>query len=315
MTFSYQHQPELNLDIIDGPSLTLTVRRLGAEVIGLTRRHPQHGEIGLLWRNAKTHDPPKYWKGHATVLFPIVGGIHNLRSSATDGTKVWFKKQHGFVRHSVLEMTGTEDHGDHLSLGYRLVANEETLSMYPWRFSLEIEYSLYANRLKQTMKVTNLDVKPMPFQLGWHPGFNTPFRAGKKADCHLRLPAGPITLMLNDEDCYLTDNKQQIQNDGDFPFTEEKLDLTYMFDLSAVDPNRRIVELLDADEKTGVRVHFADYPHLGLWSDANAPFICIEPWQGMDDSVDQEPFDKKFGMTILPPGTSGTRQAVIEVID
>ena len=87
-----------------------------------------------------------------------------------------------------------------------------------------------------------------------------------------------------------------------------------MFDLSATPPARRVVTLLDPDESFGVRVRFPDYPHLGLWSDASAPFICIEPWQGMDDAVDPEPFDRKFGIQILPPGRSETYRASIEWI-
>jgi galactose mutarotase-like enzyme len=88
-----------------------------------------------------------------------------------------------------------------------------------------------------------------------------------------------------------------------------------MFDLSDTAPEKRIVELLDPDEKFGVRVRFPDYPHLGVWSDAKAPFICIEPWQGMDDSAVQEPFDQKFGMLLLPPGEQRTFQASLEIIE
>jgi len=34
----------------------------------------------------------------------------------------------------------------------------------------------------------------------------------------------------------------------------------------------------------------------------------------MDDSVVQEPFDRKFGMVLLPSDASDTRQATIEFI-
>jgi len=314
MAFEYTHDQQNGLDIVDSPSLKLTVRRLGAEMIGLTRKHPQHGDVGLIWRNVELEDPPCFWKSHATVLFPIVGGVHNLKSTTTDGIEVQFNKQHGFIRHSTLELIEAKEQDDHFLLAYRLKNNYETMALYPWQFSLTIIYRLFAKRLEQEMTVENRDEKPMPYQLGWHPGFNTPFLAGEKKDCHLRLPQGWIVKMLNDEHCYLTGQKQTIASKHDFQFTEKELDLTYMFDLSDMPSGKRVVELLDPDETFGVRVHFPDYPHLGIWSDADAPFICIEPWQGMDDSVEQEPFDQKFGMVLLPPGAVDSRRAWIESI-
>ena len=314
MTFVHTYDPATTLDVVRGPALTLTVRRLGAEVIGLTAHDAQRGDVGLIWRNEHTDDPPEFWKGHAAVLFPIVGGIHDLQSRTTDGAQVRFAKQHGFARQSQFELLGAGGADDRFVLRYHLIDSEQTRAMYPWRFELWVRYELTAAGLAQEMTVINRDEKAMPFQLGWHPGFNTPQIAGAKADCHLRLPAGEAVRMLNDENCRLTGEKQTVTFAGDFSFTEQELDATYMFDLSATPPERRVVELLDPDQAVGVRVAFPDYPHLGLWSDADAPFVCIEPWQGMDDSVVQEPFDRKFGMLSLPPGSERTYRATIDVI-
>jgi len=314
MAFDHRFVEPDNIDIVTSENFELVVRRLGAEAIGLTWKHPAHGDIGVLWRNGSLDDPSQFWKSHAPILFPIVGGIHELKSATTDGAPIWFKKQHGFVRHSQVRLGGAMDYGDHFALTYRLRANKETLAMYPWRFALTISYELWADKLVQRLTVSNEDTKPMPFQLGWHPGFAAPLVAGEKAACHLRLPGETITQLLNDDRCYLTGESKQIEARGDFAFTETELDRTYMFDLSALPPEQRAVELLDPDEKVGVRLRFADYPHLGLWSDANAPFICLEAWQGMDDAVEQEPFDKKYGMVMLPPGKNDTREATVELI-
>ncbi len=315
MPFTYHHLETDDLDLVRGETLSMTVRRRGAEVIGLTHHQPGAEDLGLLWRNARLDDPPRFWTSHATILFPIVGRIQNLRSRTTDGIDVWFKKLHGFVRLSRLQLLGHGGDAECYNLHYLLLANEETLAGYPWRFEFWVHYALHRDRLIQTIEVKNRDEKPLPFQLGWHPGINTPLRGGRKADCHLRLPAGPLRRMLNDDKCQLTGESRLETYPGDFPFTEEELDGTYMFDLSDTAPEKRIVELLDPDEKFGVRVRFPDYPHLGVWSDAKAPFICIEPWQGMDDSAVQEPFDQKFGMLLLPPGEQRTFQASLEIIE
>ncbi|NLH49560.1 MAG: hypothetical protein GX444_13315 [Myxococcales bacterium] len=314
MIHEHRYLAEPDIDIFTNESTTLMVRRLGAEVIGFTYRHPARGDIGLLWRNAQLESPPKFWKSHAPILFPIVGGIHDLRARTTDGTAVRFKKQHGFVRHSPLALLGKADSGDRLVLHYHLLADAATMALYPWRFELWVTYELTDNRLTQMIRVVNRDEKPLPFQVGWHPGFNTPFFDGTKEKCHLRLPAGELRRLRNDANCYLTGEVHTVSFAGDFPFTESELDRTYMFDLTATPPERRVVELLDPDESFGVRVGFPDYPHLGLWSDAGAPFICIEPWQGMDDAVVQEPFDKKFGMLSLPPGEERAFRASIEIV-
>jgi galactose mutarotase-like enzyme len=314
MTFTYEYAEPNDLDVVRGRGLTLTVRRLGAEVIGLTRHAPA-GDVGLLWRNGELADPPRFWKSHATNLFPIVGGVHDLRSRTTTGVEVRFQKQHGFVRHRRLALLGWAADARHGVLHYHLSADAETLALYPWRFELWITYELRDDRLQQTMMVVNRDDRPMPFQIGWHPGFNAPFRRGTKAAGHLRLPRGELVQLENDEHCHLTGRSERVSFAGDFPFTERGLDRTYMFDLSAVPPEQRAVDWLDPDGEFGVRVTFPDYPHLGLWSDADAPFLCIEPWHGMDDAVTQEPFDRKFGVILLPPGEERRFRAAIQVIE
>lgn len=316
MPFTHHHDAGTGLDSVKGPGLSLAVRRRGAEAVSLAFEDPRRGRIGLLWRDGQSGDPPRFWKSHAPLLFPIVGGLHDHASRTTSGQAVHFRGLHGFVRHEVLDLVEAGPRGDAFLLRYRLVSNATTREMYPWEFAFEVTYLLHADRLDVTLAVVNLDTRPMPFQLGWHPGFATPFLpgAGDKAGCHVRLPALRFDRLLNDERCFLTGERLSVDGTGDFPFTERDLDLTYMFDLASVPADDRAVTLLDPDESFGVRVAFPDFPHLGLWSDANAPFVCIEPWQGMDDHVLQEPFDRKLGIVLLPPGVTDTRRASIEVI-
>ena len=258
MSFIHSFDEMNNIDLIRGPVFETMIRRRGAEVIGLTWKNQQSDPIGLLWRNGQLVDPPRWWKNHATILFPIVGGIHDLQSTTTQGDKIRFKKQHGFARHSVFALLQARELDGGFEIVYRLEANEETRAMYPWKFSLTIAYLLSTNRLQQTMTVANRDRRPMPFQLGWHPGFNTPFIKGEKSGCHLRLPRGRTVMLLNDDNCYLTGEKRNLDLSGDFQFSEDGLDRTYMLDLSTIPPASRIAELRDPDEQIGIRLHFPD---------------------------------------------------------
>lgn len=303
------------IDTVIGTTMDLVVCRKGAEVIGLTWKHPKRGNIPILWRNGETNPPEDgLWRRHAPILFPAVGGVHGNATRTSDGLDIKFPGLHGFLRNQTLELLEAVEENDNFRLTFRLESNAEIQAMYPWDFTVLVSYLLGGDRLEITTTVVNLDDRPLPFQIGWHPGFRTPFVSGNKTACHLKLPSAPFLRLHNDDDCYLTGRVEEVRYEKDFQFTEHDLGRTYMFDMSKVQQKDRVVELLDPDNSVGVRVFFPDFPHLGVWSDPSAPFICIEPWQGMDDSVVQEPFDRKFGIVTLPSGASDTRRAWIVLV-
>ena len=52
-----------------------------------------------------------------------------------------------------------------------------------------------------------------------------------------------------------------------------------------------------------VAVAFEGFPDLGIWQPLNAPFVCIEPWQGFADSdVFEGELSEKEGIVTLSPG-------------
>ena len=97
---------------------------------------------------------------------------------------------------------------------------------------------------------------------------------------------------------------------GPLEWTEEGLELTYMYEID--DPSKRAVTLEDPASGVSLRIEFPGFPHLGLWSEPGDDFICIEPWQGMDDHEDQETFDQKIGVVKLEAG--GVDCRMIKVI-
>jgi galactose mutarotase-like enzyme len=313
MAIEHRYDVERGLDEVRGPGFRATFRRRGAEIIGLWWTHPRHGEVPVLWRSGEADPPASGWKNHATVLFPVVGALHGKRSRTADGVQVAFPGQHGLARHFVFPLVDTAIGDGQVRLAYRLEADAATRAMYPWDFSLTVAYVVGPARLENAIEVEARDPRPMPFQAGWHPGFNTPLRAGAgaKAACRLHLPEGRVWRLGNDPDCFLT-GERTLTGGGDVAFSEAELDGTCMFDLSEVPPAGRVVTLADPDGGLGVRVSLPDHPHLGIWSDAGAPFLCIEPWQGMDDRVVQEPFDEKFGIVRLPPRAVDRRRVVVE---
>jgi galactose mutarotase-like enzyme len=54
-----------------------------------------------------------------------------------------------------------------------------------------------------------------------------------------------------------------------------------------------------------VEVRFPDARYLGLWTKPGAPFICIEPWQGISDPAGfAQDFTRKPGVCMVAPGAS-----------
>jgi len=291
----------------------VSVLRLGGELVSYRVRDPRSGgEVPLLYRDGDTGQPESGWKNHATILFPIVGGLKGKKSRLGD-VVISSPRNHGFARQSVFQLKDKCQTDDFASLSYRLEANDETRRYYPFEFSLELVYTLQGSSLSLIFAVENREAdKPIYFCFGWHPGFRTPIGdKGSKQDCQIIFPKGKVRLYHNTDECFLTGETTELNVGGPFAWTEEGLERTVMLEFD--DPGMRNVILSDPVNGVDVKVDFTDFPHLGLWSEPGYPFICIEPWQGMDDHDDQEPFDKKVGVVRLEPGESLKREVKVTV--
>jgi galactose mutarotase-like enzyme len=207
-------------------------------------------------------------------------------------------------------VAGFNDQGE-ASVHYRLVANDYTREYYPFEFQLDLVYCLRGQELSVTFDILNLDDETLYYSFGWHPGFSTPILRGqgRKADCRLLLPAGSIRRYHNNEHCRLTGETSMVNISGPLHWSEEGLELTYMYEIDS--PDQRSVRLEDPACGVSIRVDFPEFPHLGFWSEPGDPFICIEPWQGMDDHEEQESFDQKVGMMKLAAGGHDRRTITV----
>jgi galactose mutarotase-like enzyme len=63
------------------------------------------------------------------------------------------------------------------------------------------------------------------------------------------------------------------------------------------------------------RVQYANFPHLGIWTKMNAPFLCIEPWFGYSDSVESTgSLMEKEGIQIIKPNQTFGAEFSIEIL-
>ena len=308
-SFRVEPDEQRGLDrlIDDSAGSWVLINRLGCEVIGYRITEPNSGkEIPLMYRDAQIEPPADGWKNHATVLFPIVGGLKGKRSML--GQRVISTRgNHGFARHSTFELVDTFNNERALAR-YRLLPNEEIRGYYPFDFSLELDFALHGNELTVTFAITNPSShEPLYYSFGWHPGFAAPVfpGKGKKTDCRLILPKGTICKYHNNQHCRLTGETSPFKTGRRLSWTEEELEATLMYEIE--DPAMRRVTFEDPAAELKVDMDFPEFPHLGFWSEPGYDFICIEPWQGMDDHEEQESFDRKVGIVRLGPGRQDRR--------
>lgn len=255
--------------VIKNDLLTAEVDELGAELVSLTAFGKQ-----LLWTADK-----RFWGRHAPVLFPVVGKVFDGRYRVDDS--VYHLPQHGFARDRRFRQV--DEHS------FRLVADDESLAVYPFRFELNVAYRLLGSVLMVEWTVCNRDVKPIYFQIGAHPGFLYPdfdaadeihgffecFRNGERV---YALQCSSLRDGYVDGDA----RKSITLPDGRLPITAALFDNdALVIEDSQVD---RVV-LCDKRGKPFLSVCSSQAEVMGLWAPkgTNTPFCCIEPWCGRAD--------------------------------
>ena len=269
--------------------LTVKAKSFGAELISIVNN--ETGEE-YLWNGDE-----KYWKRNAPVLFPIVGSLKN--GKYIYGGKEYPMGQHGFARDMEFELFGEDK--DRLS--FVLKSDASTLEKYPFMFELYIDYVLEGSKLKVNWKVVNTDKKTMYFSIGGHPAFMCPLAGrGKQSDYYILFDTPKnIEYGKLSSNGLLAEKYLELDTNGGVLKIDE-----HLFDDDALiieDEQTKTVSLAGPDKKAYLTVQF-DIPLLGLWSPAkkNAPFVCIEPWNGRCDSEDfvGELKDREFGNSLEP---------------
>ncbi len=298
---------------LESGSLRARVEALGAEPSSLGLRRADGSWSGLLVNDGVIEPEGPWWKGHAPLLFPNIGRLSGGRSLTSDGRLVE-QPNHGYARRSVFRLTGSGADEALAWVEYELDSGDAAVGAYPWKAALAVRYELSECRLTQRARVRNAGSDTLHYSLGWHPGFRAPLAGipGRKADLALRLPPGRYERLLVDPGSgLLTGERRPLDCDGGLAFDEEGLAATYVLDLGPA--SSRWCELRQGGLR--IRLDFDDYRYLGLWSNAGGPFVCVEPWQGLDDFERQEPFDRKEGSLALEPGTERESSVTVTAVD
>lgn len=277
--------------ILKNALLEIAISSLGAELKSVKHKTYQ---LEYMWQA-----DPQFWGRTSPVLFPIVGKLSN-NCTQING-QAYQLSQHGFARDCEFECVAQTDD----KVSFRLTANDQTKTKYPFDFELFISYILQADRLTVNWQVINPNTEILPFSIGAHPAFSTQLKNGDLFEDY--------DIIFDQHKNYYTwpfNAAMQLLNQGkSFKQTalqQFALDYADFFDDALVFPEQQLqaITLKNRHHGHGVSVEFAGFPEVALWTadakNKRSPFVCIEPWFGHADLANGSPeFINKRGVIQL----------------
>lgn len=267
---------------------------MGAELFSL--KNNQNTEY--IWEGN-----PAFWGKHSPILFPIVGTLKN--NTYNYNQKQFQLSRHGFAREMEFELVEKSEE----SATFSLISTLETKKVYPFDFELQICYSLDENKLNIDYKVINKSETTLPFAIGAHPAFALP---GNFEEYSLEFQQAETLKYYLLEEGLISNNSNEIQLDN------KKLGLNYQW----FEKDALVFKTLESksitilkNEKSILKVNFNDFPNLGIWTVQNAPFLCIEPWFGYSDTLNEyDDFLKKEGIQLLRKNETFKSNYSVEIL-
>lgn len=286
---------------ITSGGLSASINPLGAELWSLTDAHA---------RELMTDADPRWWTGHAPLLFPFVGrsrgDVYRL------GGQDYPMPQHGFARRMVfvpIEQTGN-------AVTFRLEADAGTRAVYPFDFRLDMRFAVEGRTLRMTATVSNRGTRDMPCSFGYHPAFAWPLPYGGAAEDHRvvfeKAEPAPIRKVGHEPGLIALESVTS-------PVEGAVLAPAHaMFEGDALIwdqlESRSLFWGVPGGE--GLKIDFPDTPWLGLWQKPGAHYLCVEPWAGMADPVGfTGDVWEKPGIMRLAPGEKRTFRMDVTVVD
>jgi galactose mutarotase-like enzyme len=273
---------------LENALIKVEVSQQGAELQSIFNK--QNG-IEYLWQGEAS-----VWPRKAPVLFPIVGKVKD--NTYTYNDNAYTLPQHGFARDRAFKLYASTS----TSCTYRLTSSEETVNIFPFKFELDIIYSIQDATLKVEYRIHNpSDKNELFFSIGAHPGFRCPLAEGEEfEDYYLEFEkAEKLNRILLDgglrgdqtESVALTNNK--------LPLTFDLFGSKDAIVVSGLNSER--ISLKSNKSTHGLHFDYKNYPWFGIWSKPG-PFVCLEPWMGVADDIHATgDFTKKESIQKLKP--------------
>lgn len=244
--------------------LTVKINSLGAELKSMVCNDTRY-----IWEGNEEN-----WKLSAPLMFPICGGLKD--DKYTYRGKEYTLEKHGYIRFKTFEIENISE----TSVTLLHKSDEQTKVSYPFDYELRVVYTLIDKTLKMDYLVKNLSNETMYFSIGSHEGYYTPEG----------IEDYDVVFPQNDT---LTSNilYGNLLSDQQLPIIKDTNVLPLYNKYFMVDAlvfrgiKSRSATLRNRKTGKAVRVDFPDDKYFLLWQKPNAPFICLEPWSGIADTV------------------------------
>ncbi len=278
--------------VLNNGTLEVQIDKIGAEIRKVTKDGKDR-----MWSGN-----PEHWAGVAPLLFPICSGLPN--DKYTYNGETYEMPKHGFIRKLPFEVEATADD----TATFMFSANDETLKMFPWRFELRIKYTLIREKIKVEYFVLNKSDDTMYYSIGSHEGYDCPEGIEnydvvfeKEEVLENCLLDGPV----------LSGETQPILTSGNvLPLSEEyfKLDALIFKNIQS-----KKASLVNRQTGQTTTVLFPECEYLLLWHPVGAPFMCIEPWEGICSTKgDSGDITEKEGIIALDSKVEKVHTHIIE---
>jgi galactose mutarotase-like enzyme len=289
---------------IENDYLSVAIQKRGAELCSF--RSKKSG-TEFMWNG-----DPTVWGSYAPVLFPIIGCLkdNEFFHRGKRGTV----PKHGFIRNNE-ELIVTQINESTVEFSFKY--SKKTLENYPFMFEFKVRYQLVGPSLEVHHSIQNHSATdPLYYSVGGHPAFRCPFHENETYEDYY--------LEFEQEE---TVDTWEVTKDGLIDTTTKSL-LDCQRNLSLYPKifqndalilktlKSRSVRLRSKNHSTYLQVEFDDFNYLGLWAKPNAPFICIEPWLGISDSVNTtKELTEKEGILSLEPLCYGRHTYKIRLLE
>lgn len=285
---------------ISNESLTVQINAAGAELQSIVSKE---NSLEYMWSG-----DPAFWGKKSPVLFPIVGGLKN-GTYQHQGISYPLGR-HGFAR----EREFTVHNHSSNTIRFSLVSDETTKEVYPFDFVFSIEYTVHRNRLTVTYIVENIGKETLLFSVGAHPAFKVPLVDGTAYEDYQLVfseKENAGIYPLSAEGLVEKTTNPLLEDSNSIPLTKSLFakDALVFKELQS-----NYIGIINQKNAHGLKLHFTDFPYMGIWAAKDADFVCIEPWCGIADSVDASgELLEKEGINQLPVNAIFERAWTVEV--
>jgi galactose mutarotase-like enzyme len=222
--------------------------------------------------------------------------------------KTYTLPRHGFAR----EKTFKAEKLSETEAVFTLRHSEETLAVYPFTFTFILRYKLNGNKFSCTYEVYNDGIADLLFSVGAHPAFAVPLTNGTDySDYYLQFNTPETLYSWKLQDGLISATSQLLPTENNKLSLAKELFYEDAIVLKNIQSN--CITLGSNKHNHGLHFSFNDFPFFGIWAAKDAPFVCLEPWCGIADSVNHDQqLKNKEGINTVAANTSWQRSWSVE---